>query len=143
MAQTSETKKALERDEFLCQWCLRYLGVQRNVFQYVPNYHSALGGGHHILRRNRVDDERAIISLCSEHHYNVENATREPTKDQLLDLMLEFYGYDLRKLWPEFIKLRSEKFKAKANRASGRSGGRNPRAGSNPAVATLNNPVLE
>ena len=104
MAQTEETKKALERDEFNCLWCLWKLDRHRNVFQYVPNYHPKLGGGHHLLRRNRVDDERAIVGLCAEHHYNVENAHGEPTKDQLIDLMLEVYGYDLRKLWPQFIK---------------------------------------
>ena len=104
MAQTEETKKALERDEFNCLWCLLKLDRHRNVFQYAPNYHPKLGGGHHLLRRNRVDDERAIVGLCAEHHYNVENAHGEPTKEQLIDLMLEVYGYDLRKLWPQFIK---------------------------------------
>ena len=104
MAQTEETRKALERDEFNCLWCLWNLDRQRNVFQSVPNYHPMLGGGHHILGRARVDDARAIIGLCAEHHYNVENSHGEPTKEQLIDLMLEVYGYNLRKLWPQYIK---------------------------------------
>ena len=104
MTQTEETKKALFRDAHLCQWCLYRLDRMRSVFYHPANYHPKLGGGHHILRRNRVDDERAIIGLCAEHHYNVENAHGEPTKEQLIDLMLEVYGYDLRKLWPQFIK---------------------------------------
>ena len=104
MAQTDETKKAIVRDSTLCQWCYRRLGIIRNVYEHIPNYHPKLGGGHHILRRNRVDDARAIIGLCAEHHYNVENAHGEPTKGQLIDLMLEVYGYDLRKLWPQYIR---------------------------------------
>src|SRR3990167_5370175 len=104
MTQTEETKKALKRDSHFCQWCLHRLHRMRTVLEYIPNYHPSLGGGHHILRRNRVDDERAIIGLCSEHHYNVENAHGEPTKEQLIDLMYEVYGYNLRELWPQFIK---------------------------------------
>ena len=104
VAQTEETKKALLRDSEFCQWCYHRLDICRNVFRYIPNYHPMLGGGHHILRRNRVDDARAIVGLCAEHHYNVENAHGEPTKEQLIDLMLEVYGYDLRKLWPQYIK---------------------------------------
>jgi len=104
VAQTEETKKAIARDLRLCQWCYHRLDRRVNVYRHIPNYHPMLGGGHHILGRARVDDERAIIGLCAEHHYNVENAHGEPTKEQLIDLMLEVYGYDLRKLWPQYIK---------------------------------------
>ena len=104
--QTEATRQALERDEFLCQWCLWKFDRLRNAFANVPNYHPFGGGGHHILGRAMVDDERAIIGLCAEHHYNIENAHGEPTKDQLIDLVLEVYGYDLRKLWPQYIKPR-------------------------------------
>src|SRR3990167_5830421 len=104
MAQTLETKKALLRDGNLCQWCFHRLYRLRSVYEHLPNYHPSLGGGHHILRRNRVDAAKAIIGLCAEHHYNVENAHGEPTKEQLIDLMYESYGYDLRELWPQFIK---------------------------------------
>lgn len=102
MPQTEATKRALERDGRLCQWCLEN-GVLRDVFESVEGYHPAYSGGHHILRRNRVDDERAIVGLCCEHHYNTEHS-KEPTKKQLIDLMLKRYGHDLRRLWPEFIK---------------------------------------
>ena len=104
MAQTEETRKALIRDNFKCMWCLHHLDRLRNVFENVKNYHPFGGGGHHIFGRSRVDYEIAIVGLCAEHHYNVENAHGEPTKDQLIDLMLEVYGYDLRKLWSQYIK---------------------------------------
>src|SRR3990167_9706261 len=74
MRQTPETKKALERDQYLCQWCLRKDKIAREVFQYVKGY-PGMGGGHHIFGRARVDVAEATIGLCGEHHWKVENAT--------------------------------------------------------------------
>ena len=107
MAQTQASKDALSRDGFLCQWCLRKEHRTRNVFAYVGGYHPMSGGSHHILSRRKVDDERAILGLCSKHHTEQETQNR-PSKEELAELMLEVYGYNLWELWPQYLKPRSD-----------------------------------
>src|SRR3990167_9530004 len=102
MAQTEETKKALERDENLCQWCLHRLDRQRSVFYPVKNYHPRLGGGHHAFGRARVDVADAIISLCPEHHYLAQ--TYKISQKEIVSLLSEIVGYDLREKYREFYQ---------------------------------------
>jgi hypothetical protein len=106
VAQTEETKKALLRDKFLCQWCLHRLDRIRNVFQYVPNYHPKLGGGHHAFGRARVDRADAIISLCSEHHYLAQ--TYKISQKEIVFLLSEIVGYDIREKYREFYQWKND-----------------------------------
>lgn len=101
--QTEASKEAISRDGELCLWCLIREKKVRHVFAYVEGYNPMYSGTHHILKRSRVDDARAIITLCSQHHSDTENKNR-PSKDDLADLMLEVYGYNLRELWPQYFK---------------------------------------
>jgi hypothetical protein len=70
-----------------------------------PGYHFMLGGAHHILGRAKVDDIRAILGLCGKCHGDHHNG-KSPTKQELAELMLEKYGFNLWELWPQFIKPR-------------------------------------
>ena len=74
MSQTLETKLALERADYLCEWCQHKESRIRHIFDYVEGYHSAYAGGHHLAGRARVDKADVIISLCSEDHYKIEHA---------------------------------------------------------------------
>lgn len=105
MAQTPESKKALARDDNLCQWHFHKLNQQRDVHYYSGNHHPLSGGAHHILGRAKVDDSRAILGLCGECHTNHHNG-KSPSKWELAELILEVYGYNLWKLWPMYIKPR-------------------------------------
>ena len=105
MNQTPETKKALERDKYLCQWCLRKEKRAREVFQYVKGY-PLMGGGHHIFGRARVDVAEAIVGLCAEHHWKVENA--KIGMAEIVELQESVLRIDLKIKYREFY---SEKAK--------------------------------
>lgn len=106
MSQTLQGKLALERCDYACEWCQHRRGLMVNVFYVYPNYFHGAGGSHHILHR-KVDDIRAIIGLCARCHTDYHNG-RSPNKQELAELMLEVYGYNLWELWPQYINPRAE-----------------------------------
>lgn len=69
----SATRRAKERDHWICQWHLVVLEVTR------PGSH-----GHHLFRpRSLYDDEKYIVTLCDECH-----AGERHTSGRLTDRML-------------------------------------------------------
>jgi hypothetical protein len=94
LKQTLETRKALERDRWLCQWCYYKHNRKRSVFDAKGKY-DILGGGHHIFGRARVDDAEAIIGLCAECHTQAQKSII--TKCEIIELMEKFIlGYPIR-----------------------------------------------
>ncbi len=82
MKQTQATKKAIERDDNLCQWCLKKrMRITR------------CNEGHHIWGRAIVDEVDGIITLCRVCHQGTEDGG-EPTRDQLLEIMPEARKYE-------------------------------------------------
>jgi len=61
-----------------------------------------MGGGHHVFKRDRVDKAEAIIALCSECHWRVENA--RISKCDMIILLEEITGVNLREKYREFHK---------------------------------------
>ena len=108
MAQTEATREALSRDNFCCMWCLHRENRVRHVFDYVPGYHPLMGGGHHAFKRSRVDESVAIIGLCPEHHWKVENA-RIP-KVEIVALLSKIVGIDLYRRYRQFCKWNDEEW---------------------------------
>ena len=103
MTQTNATKIALERDGYRCQYCLAVHHRVRHIFDdYVFGYHPALAGGHHVLKRGRVDTPETIMALCAECHWMAENA--KIPKVRLVALMSSIAGIDLYALYPQFCK---------------------------------------
>lgn len=101
MTQTSSTKIALARDEYRCQACLHIYHRVRHIFDdFVWGYHPALAGGHHTLRRGRVDTPETIMALCSECHWKVENA--KIPKIIIVALMSKIAGIDLNEKYPQY-----------------------------------------
>jgi len=74
MKQTEETKKAIKRDNYRCQWCLHEGRIRESRT------------GHHIFGRARVDLIDGIITLCYTCHDNTHNA-RRPTREDLIQIM--------------------------------------------------------
>lgn len=98
MPQTQATIEALERDEFLCQWCYHKKDRLRHVYKYTTG--DVLGGGHHLFNRARVDTPEAIIGLCSECH---SQATKNILKQsELIKLQNERLGIRLDEQYPQF-----------------------------------------
>ena len=95
MPQTPETKLALERAGYLCEWCQHKETRIRHIFDYVEGYHSAYAGGHHAAKRSRIDQSDAIIALCSECHFKVEHAIIK--KIEIFALLSKIVGYDIYK----------------------------------------------
>ena len=82
MKQTRATKQAIERDDSLCQWCLKKrLRITR------------CNEGHHIWGRAAVDEIDGIITLCRMCHEEHGNGG-EPTRKQLLEIMPEAKKYE-------------------------------------------------
>ena len=59
-----------------------------------------MGGGHHIFGRARVDTAEAIIGLCAEHHWKVENA--KITMEEIVTLQESTIKVALREKYKEF-----------------------------------------
>lgn len=111
MTQTAATKIALERDRHLCQHCLYIFNRVRHIFEdFVWGYHPMYAGGHHALKRSRVDVPEAIITLCSECHYKVEHAKIK--KSTILAILLKITGVDLYHQYPEFSKFNEAEWEA-------------------------------
>ena len=98
--QTEATKLALQRDSFLCQWCLEKDVRQRHVFAVVLGYDSRYGGGHHVFKRSSVDEADAIVALCCKHHYEAE--IHLIRKRDLVELLSKIVGYDVHEKYREF-----------------------------------------
>ncbi len=90
--RTKAQQSAAERDGKFCLWCKK----QGRLVEATDV--------HHIFRR-KVDKPEACISLCAECHRNGNHNGKEPNKKQLVDIMLERYGYDLRSLYPQYCKM--------------------------------------
>ena len=111
MTQTAATKIALENQGYLCQYCLNVHHRVRHIFDdYIFGYHPAMAGGHHTLRRNRVDTPETIMALCAECHYKVENA--KIGKPIILALMSQISGVDLYVKYREMCKWSEEEWEA-------------------------------
>ena len=92
MPRTAAQQVAAKRDGPFCMWCKQ----QGRLIE--------ASDVHHILRR-KVDVPEACISLCHTCHIAGNHTGKEPTKKQLVDIMLELYGYDLRAMYPQFSKV--------------------------------------
>ena len=108
MSQTLETKLALERADYLCEWCQHKESRIRHIFDYVEGYHSAYAGGHHVFKRSRADTPETIIALCSQHHYEVEHA--KISKRDIVALLSKIVGVDLFKKYREFCRWSEEEW---------------------------------
>jgi hypothetical protein len=62
----------------------------------------AMGGGHHVFGRAKVDVPEAIVGLCSQHHFEAHKA--KISKCDLITLAEEVSQVELRIKYREFHK---------------------------------------
>ena len=79
MPQTESTYRALQRDNYQCQWCLKTLWIITKTWT-----------GHHIKGRAISDKIKDIISLCPKHHDMAHR--HEITKEELFGIINRITG---------------------------------------------------
>lgn len=90
--RTDAQNAAAERDGPWCLWGLA-------VGELLP-----ATDVHHLAHRQPGSDRPELcISLSHKYHMERHHRGLEPTTAQLLDLMLERYGLDLRQSYPQFF----------------------------------------
>ena len=82
-SRTKAQKLAAIRDGQYCLWHFYRL------MQLVP-----LTEEHHIFGRSRWDTVETCIGLCHECHIEGYHNSNNPSKNELVALMVELYGYD-------------------------------------------------
>ena len=76
--RTPASRAALERDEYLCQWCLVMLE------RITP-----ASDAHHLFRpRDKYDQPEYIVSLCHEHHLGGRHIKGTITDQDLIDQIM-------------------------------------------------------
>lgn len=95
MPRTLAQQQAAQRDGAWCLWALYRCGA------LIP-----ATDVHHLARRQpRADIPELCVSLSAQYHAQHHHGL-EPTTSQLLDLMLEVHGLDLRLNFPHYFAQR-------------------------------------